>query len=127
MHVVFHRRVNNNYVPATWQIVFDVDNVVREGTYTLRIAFASANFAQIQVFINNKMDRRPLFSTGRIGKDNAIARHGIHGLYKLFSVDIPGSELIDGRNIIHLRQPQGGYPFIGVMYDYIRLEGPPQA
>lgn len=60
-----------------------------------------------------------------IGKDNSIARHGIHGLYWLFNVDIPSSRIIEGDNIIYLTQPRSTSPFQGIMYDYIRLEGPP--
>lgn len=68
----------------------------------------------------------PLFSTGIIGGDNAIARHGIHGLYWLFHVSIPGSELnANEENAIYLTQENAESPFQGVMYDYIRLEGPP--
>ncbi|KAG6387599.1 hypothetical protein SASPL_152791 [Salvia splendens] len=55
----------------------------------LRVALASSSFAEIQVGINNN-NQRPHLSTGRIGRDNAIARHGIHGLYKLYSVTISG-------------------------------------
>lgn len=60
-----------------------------------------------------------------IGHDNAIARHGIHGLYRLYSVDILGSLLVEGENTIFLSQIINSSSFNGVMYDYIRLEGPP--
>ncbi|KAL8550183.1 hypothetical protein ACS0TY_008856 [Phlomoides rotata] len=51
----FFAHVNRNlgkqtYIPTTWQIVFDARNVTSTGTYTLRLALASANFAEIQVF-----------------------------------------------------------------------------
>lgn len=120
----FFRHVNRNYVPTTWRIVFEARNVERRGTYTLRLALASASFAEIQVWINNGNRGSPRFSTGRIGRDNAIARHGIHGLYRLYSVNISGYELVEGRNTIYLRQGRGMNPFIGVLYDYIRLEAP---
>ncbi|KAL7143867.1 hypothetical protein ABFS83_08G220400 [Erythranthe nasuta] len=120
------RKINKkNYTGTTWQIQFDVRKVITTASYTLRIALASANFAEIQVRVNNPPTRRPLFSTGRIGKDNAVARHGIHGRYYLYSVSVPGFQLQNGRNIIYLRQSRGLTPFVGVMYDYIRLEGPP--
>lgn len=67
----------------------------------------------------------PHFKTGRIGKDNAIARHGIHGHYRLYSVEVSGTFLVDGTNTIYLKQSQGSSPFNGVLYDYIRLESPP--
>ncbi|XAR73519.1 Rhamnogalacturonan endolyase [Bertholletia excelsa] len=117
---------NGNYVSTTWRIVFDLATVTR-GTYTLRLALASAAMAELQVRINNPTRERPNFTTGRIGKDNAIARHGIHGLYWLYSVDIPSIELVKGTNTIYLRQSRGGGPFTGLMYDYIRLEGPPRS
>jgi len=60
-----------------------------------------------------------------IGKDNSIARHGIHGLYWLYNVNIPGSLLVEGdNNTIFLTQARGNGPFQAIMYDYIRLEGP---
>ncbi|KAL1566779.1 rhamnogalacturonan endolyase [Salvia divinorum] len=121
-----NRHVNKEYVPTTWQIVFYLRKVVRRGSYTLRVALASSSFAEIQVGINNNNNQHPHFSTGRIGRDNAIARHGIHGLYKLYSVTISGCQLVEGRNTIYLRQARGGNPFTGVLYDYIRLEAPPQ-
>ena len=75
--------------------------------------------------MNDPNKEVPLFSTGIIWRDNAIARHGIHGLYWLFSIDILGSELnFNEQNSIYLTQGHGGSPFRGVMYDYIRLEGP---
>jgi len=61
-----------------------------------------------------------------IGTDNAIARHGIHGLYRLYNIDVPSEWLRAGSNTIYLRQSKHDSPFQGVMYDYIRLEGPPQ-
>ena len=67
----------------------------------------------------------PLFSSGVIGKDNTIARHGIHGLYWLFEVEVPGTQVAKGNNTIFLTQAHpSNSPFQGLMYDYIRLEGP---
>ncbi|KAL9152129.1 hypothetical protein ABFS82_11G099200 [Erythranthe guttata] len=113
-----------NYVPTTWRILFDAKNVSRTGNYTLRLALASANFAEIQVRINDPDARNPHFTTGRIGRDNAIARHGIHGQYLLYNVDLLGFQLINGKNTIYLKQARASSPFNGVLYDYIRLEGP---
>ena len=67
------------------------------------------------------------FTTGEIGHDNTIARHGIHGLYRLFNIDVPGTVLVKGNNTIFLTQTLCTSPFQGVMYDYIRLEGPPES
>jgi len=68
--------------------------------------------------------RPPHFSTGSIGQDNAVARHGIHGLYWPYSVEVRSNVLVEGVNTIYLRQPKVTSPFQAIMYDYIRLERP---
>lgn len=78
------------------------------------------------MWINTPSKPRPWFDSSPIGMSNAIARHGIHGLYSLFTFEILGNNLQIGENIIYLTQAKGGTPFNGVMYDYIRLEGPSQ-
>jgi len=80
-----------------------------------------------QVRFNDPNAERPHFSTKLIGNDNAIARHGIHGLYSLYSVGVDSDQLVKGENIIYLTQSFAEGPFMGVMYDYIRLESPPTA
>lgn len=75
--------------------------------------------------MNNPKANKPLFSSGLIGRDNSIARHGIHGLYWLYTVDIQGSLLVEGENTVFFTQPRNQSPFQGLMYDYIRLEAPP--
>ncbi|KAL6225063.1 hypothetical protein ACLB2K_003915 [Fragaria x ananassa] len=112
------------YVGTTWQIRFKLNSVMSQGNYTLQLALASATSSEIQVRFNDPSVKQPHFSTGLIGGDNAIARHGIHGLYWFFSVNVPSSLLQEGTNTIYLTQSRGGAPFRGVMYDYIRLEGP---
>ncbi|XP_061372085.1 uncharacterized protein LOC133314604 isoform X2 [Gastrolobium bilobum] len=119
------KKEDNTHQGTTWQIKFEVSSVVRESTYKLRVALASATLAELQIRINDPNARRPLFTTGLIGRDNSIARHGIHGLYWLYNVNIPGSFLIEGTNTIYFTQPRCTSPFQGIMYDYIRLEGPP--
>ncbi|KAG7031762.1 rhiE, partial [Cucurbita argyrosperma subsp. argyrosperma] len=115
---------NNTYVGTTWKIEFKIDSPDTHGTYKLRLALATAHAAELQVRVNDAQTVTPLFTTGVIGKDNTIARHGIHGLYRFYSVDIPGSELVAGNNTIFLTQTNDHGPFVGIMYDYIRLEGP---
>ncbi|KAK6130747.1 hypothetical protein DH2020_035505 [Rehmannia glutinosa] len=112
------------YQATTWQIKFNLDAIEPNGTYTLRLALASAAQAELQVRINNPNENPPLFTTGLIGKDNTIARHGIHGLYRLYNVGLPNTSLVQGDNTIYLTQSNATGPFQGVMYDYIRLEGP---
>ncbi|GAA0186311.1 lyase [Lithospermum erythrorhizon] len=118
---------NKTYVPTTWQIIFNLDSVDSTGDYTLQLALASANEAELQVRINDEDAETPHFTTGLIGHDNAIARHGIHGLYWLYGVNISPSQLSEGSNAIFLTQARGLSPWRGVMYDYIRLEGPPRS
>lgn len=119
------RKKDNKYVGTTWQIKFNLYDIDLTGTYKLRLALASATLSELQVRVNDPKASLPIFSSGLIGKDNSIARHGIHGLYWLYSVDIAGSKLVEGENIIFLTQPRSTSPFQGILYDYIRLEGPP--
>ncbi|KAI8536465.1 hypothetical protein RHMOL_Rhmol10G0259100 [Rhododendron molle] len=120
------RKRNNTYVPTTWRISFHLEHV-RRGAYTLQLALASASLCELQVRVNNPRAAYPHFTTRLIGRDNAIARHGIHGQYSLYSVDISSVQLVKGSNSIYLTQSRGGNPFSGLMYDYLRLEGPPYA
>ncbi|KAK7827968.1 rhamnogalacturonate lyase [Quercus suber] len=115
------KKDNNTYQGTTWQIKFNLDSVNRNATYKLRVALASATVSELQVRVNDPK-ANPLFSSGLIGKDNSIARHGIHGLYWLYNVDVPGGRLVEGDNTIFLTQPRSISPFQGIMYDYIRLE-----
>lgn len=115
---------NKTYVPTTWKILYDLEEVNETGNYTLQLALASATTSELQVRINDEDATIPYFTTGLIGQDNAIARHGIHGLYRLYTVNVWGSLLQNGRNTIFLTQAVGGRPFRGIMYDYIRLERP---
>ncbi|KDP29301.1 hypothetical protein JCGZ_19404 [Jatropha curcas] len=112
------------YKPTTWQITFELETVIQTGNYTLQLALASATEAEIQVRFNDPNAKRPLFTTGLIGKDNAIARHGIHGIYWFYTIDVPNDVLVNGKNTIYLTQTRVAAIFHGVMYDYIRLEGP---
>ncbi|KAK1276228.1 hypothetical protein QJS04_geneDACA005763 [Acorus gramineus] len=117
---------NNTYEATTWQIRFRLDRVVKTGaTYTLRVALASAVFSELQVRFNNMDATRAHFSTGLIGKDNAIARHGDHGIYWPFNISVQSAWLMEGENTIFLTQARGSGLFQGIMYDYIRFEGPP--
>ncbi|XP_030542776.1 rhamnogalacturonate lyase B [Rhodamnia argentea] len=120
---VTRKKDDKTYQGTTWQIKFALANVDKSGVYKLRIAVASATLSELQVRVNNPKST-PVFSSGLIGRDNSIARHGIHGLYWLYSVDIKGSWLSEGDNIVFLTQPRSSGPFQGIMYDYIRLEAP---
>lgn len=121
------RKKGDLYQGTTWKIKFKLDDVNQSGVYKLRLALATAHLAELQVRVNDPTIDPPIFTTGLIGKDNAIARHGIHGLYRLYTADIQGSKLVIGDNTIFLTQAMGGSPVVGIMYDYIRLEAPPDS
>lgn len=121
---VTRRTDENTYQPTTWQIRFDLDNVPPNSTYKFRVALASSAIAELQIRFNDQDRGAPHFSSGLIGRDNTIARHGIHGLYWLFTVDVSGAWLVQGMNTVYLKQPRSQSPFQGLMYDYLRLEGP---
>ncbi|RAL45750.1 hypothetical protein DM860_009614 [Cuscuta australis] len=116
---------NHSYESTTWKIIFRLDNVSRGEMYTLRIALASSSYANILVWINNQQGR-PNFVINGLWRDNAIARHGIHGQYSEHNYNFRGDKLVNGENTIYMEQSRGKSPFSGVMYDYIRLEGPQQ-
>lgn len=40
---------DNVYQSSTWQIKFKIGNVDQDGTYTLRVALAASNHAELQV------------------------------------------------------------------------------
>ncbi|KAI4387175.1 hypothetical protein MLD38_005025 [Melastoma candidum] len=117
---------NTTYQSTTFQIVFELQQVNDMSTYYLQLALASAMESDLQVRFNNASVEPAHFSTGPIGQDNAIARHGIHGLYWLYGIEVPSFQLHGGINTIYLTQASAKTPFQGVMYDYIRLEGPPE-
>ncbi|KAH1082569.1 hypothetical protein J1N35_022330 [Gossypium stocksii] len=109
---------------TTWQIKYNLQDVNEKGNYTLQLALAAASYAELQIRFNNPDAIQPCFTTTRIGYDNAVARHGIHGLYRLYSINIPGNRFIRGNNTIFLTQTTSHALFDAVMYDYIRLEAP---
>ncbi|KAK7366899.1 hypothetical protein VNO80_08902 [Phaseolus coccineus] len=116
----------SKFVATTWQIQFQLENIIKGANYTLQLALASATNSQLEVRFNKPKANPPYFSTELlIGDDNAIARHGIHGLYELYTVAVNSNQLVKGNNIIYLTQSLVKGQFEGVMYDYIRLESPP--
>ncbi|KAL7617886.1 hypothetical protein Lser_V15G00035 [Lactuca serriola] len=122
---VLRKTNNDTYEKTTWTIKFNLDNVNESEAYILRLALASAHQSNLQVRIND-LNKDPVFSTGKIGGDNAIARHGIHGVYWLFNIKIPCNYFYTCReNLIYLTQANNQSRFQGVMYDYIRFEALP--
>lgn len=82
------------------------------------------SFLKLQVYINYVDNGHLAFEEMNLGMDNTVCRHGIHGLYQLFSFDVSSVLLIKGDNSMFLTQARGGDPLCGVLYDYIRLEAP---
>ncbi|BBN16334.1 hypothetical protein Mp_7g05450 [Marchantia polymorpha subsp. ruderalis] len=81
--------------------------------------------SHMQVRVNDSA-MKPVYETPAFGKDdNAIARHGIHGLYALYNIDIPAADLRKGDNIIYLTQRKASGSSNAVMYDNLRLPSPP--
>lgn len=117
-------RIENDgsFRPATWQVKFQLRGVEKNSLFKLRLAIASSTNAAIQIRFNDANIYKPHFDTMQFGKDNAIARHGIHGLYHLFNIDVSGNWLVEGENTLYLTQRKATGPFTGVMYDYLRLE-----
>ncbi|CAN6987231.1 hypothetical protein IGI04_001417 [Brassica rapa subsp. trilocularis] len=117
---------DDTYEKTTWQIKFKLEKVQENSTYKLRIALATANVAELQVRMNeDESEKSLIFTTGVIGHDNTIARHGIHGLYRLYNVDVPSEKFVEGDNTLFLTQAMTTVgAFNGLMYDYIRLEEP---
>ncbi|KAM6564002.1 hypothetical protein CsatB_024000 [Cannabis sativa] len=117
---------NGTYQHTTWQVKFKLEDVILSRNYTLQLALASASLSALQVHLNNHNNQGPLFSTHLLGRDNSIARHGIHGSYWIFSVSVSGSWLRQGQNTLYLTQSRSVGPFGGLLYDYVRFEAPSQ-
>ncbi|CAL1397592.1 unnamed protein product [Linum trigynum] len=113
----------SQYVPSTWTIKFIMDSVTT-GTYKLRLAIASATRCSLEICINGMDPEHTVFEVLNLGTDNAVCRHGVHGLYRLFSIEVHSSLLIKGDNSMFLRQTKAGSALCGIMYDYVRLESP---
>ncbi|KAK9133360.1 hypothetical protein Scep_012888 [Stephania cephalantha] len=75
------------YVPTTWEIKFNLGSLT-SGSYTLRMALASATKSDIHAYANNLEGNHLVFQVLNLGMDNAVYRHGIHGLYRLFDIEI---------------------------------------
>lgn len=118
------RNGDNKYVPTTWQIRFNLKSV-SAGIYKLRLAIASATRSDLEVHVNQTNAEQLVFQVMNLGEDNTVCRHGIHGFYQLFRIDISSVLLFSGDNCIFLTQARGGDSLCGILYDYIRLEAPP--
>ncbi|TQD78570.1 hypothetical protein C1H46_035808 [Malus baccata] len=123
---VDRRGADNKYLPTTWTIKFNLKSVTT-GTYKFRLAIASATRSDLKVHVNAMDIEHLVIQVLNLGTDNAVCRHGVHGLYRLFSGDIPSTLLVKGDNSIFLSQARGGDALCGLFYDYLRLEAPETA
>ncbi|AHF92317.1 lyase [Opitutaceae bacterium TAV5] len=117
---VTRQRPDGAWAGTTWRVNFDLDSSPAKGEAVLRLAFAGAHNASLRVRVNgNEVGESNWF-----GRDNAVARAGIHGQYSARDVKFAATRLHTGRNVLELEQQAGGAPFRNVMYDYLRLELP---
>ncbi|TVU40623.1 hypothetical protein EJB05_14092, partial [Eragrostis curvula] len=123
-HIV--RKVGDkSIVPSTWQIRFHLDRVIEGGNYMLRIALAASHMSSLKVQVNERAGEAGVFTWPELlGDNNAIARHGIHGTQWNMDMVIQGGLLNKSNNTIYVTQMGALRIFVGVMYDYIRLEEP---
>ncbi|KAF6168206.1 hypothetical protein GIB67_011591 [Kingdonia uniflora] len=117
------RKLEGKYIPTTWQVKFKLESITG-GTYKVRLAIAAASRSDLQVHVNSLDGGHLVFQILNLGLDNAVCRHGIHGLYRLFNINVSSSLFVKGDNTIFLSQAMGGDAICGILYDYIRLEAP---
>ncbi|XP_062119976.1 probable rhamnogalacturonate lyase B [Humulus lupulus] len=117
---------HGKYQHTTWQVKFKLEEVILSKNYTLQLALASASLSSLQIRFNEDTSYRPLYATHLLGRDNSIPRHGIHGSYWIFSINILGNRLHQGENTLYLTQAKSVGPFGGLFYDYLRFEAPSQ-
>lgn len=116
---------DGRYAATTREIRFTLDHVAADGTYTLRVALAAAQMSRLQVRVNGRGGGAVELTTPEFGGGNAIARHGIHGVEWSFEFPIRGYMLQQGENSVSITQTRAAGEFLGVLYDYLRLEAPP--
>lgn len=110
--------------PTVWRIDFEL-TPSDKAEYVLRVAIAAAHQTALTIALNDPEVRDPIFDSGIIGNDNALARASDHGDYFELEVRIKGSDLKRGVNSIFLKQRvKTSYRFTHIMYDYLRMEGP---
>jgi rhamnogalacturonan endolyase len=120
-----HSSYPPDWSPWPWRINFALDNLPASGNATLTLAFASANSARVDVYVN---DETTVVSRvyPSVSGGNALVREGIHAKYCVEYVSIPVALLRVGANTITLVQGRtsSSLPFEHVMYDYVNLELP---
>ncbi len=106
-----------------WQVRFELADLPARGEATLTIAFASAHYPRLWLFVNDEADALARVSPPVSG-GNALLRQGIHAKYSIVRVPIPVSRLREGTNTFTFRfsSPRGSGEH--VMYDYLSLHLP---
>lgn len=122
--------------PTVWRVDFPLNSSVPAtlqssrvaaapaGGFVLRVGVAAAQQAALTVAVNDPGFANPVFDSGVIGQDNALARASAHGDYYELEIFIAGGLLRTGANSLFLKQRRTDYGFAHIMYDYLRLEGP---
>jgi hypothetical protein len=129
---------NGTNAPTVWRIDFPLNpskpttlqrylDSANPEVYVLRVAVAAANQAALTLAVNDPGFTAPVFDSGVLGQDNALARASDHGDYCELEIKIAGSRLRPGVNSLFLKQRRAGYAFTHIMYDHIRMEGPVQS
>ena len=107
-----------------WKINFKLDKLAATGNATLTFAFASADRARLQTFVNDESKPFDVFTPTLNAGGNALVRQGIHAKYSTYVLSIPVSKLHVGDNSIMLLSNRGVNRTDHIMYDYISLEVP---
>jgi len=110
------------YVAWDWKVNFELPALPVSGNATLTVAFASAHYARLWLYLNNESKAFARLSPP-VNGGNALLRQGIHAKYSTLDVTIPVSRLKLGPNTFTFRFG-GSAQASHVMYDYLRLELP---
>ncbi len=106
-----------------WRVHFPLAAAPTSGTATLTLAIASAQHANINVYVND--ESAPVATVKpTVQGGNALLRESIHGKYCVEYVGIPAGKLRSGENVITLEFPATRGADAHVMYDYVNLELP---
>jgi rhamnogalacturonan endolyase len=120
-----HSSYPPDWSPWPWRINFVLESLPATGNATLTLAFASANSARVDVYVN---DEATVVSRvyPSVSGGNALVREAIHAKYCVEYVPIPAALLQVGANTITLVEGRtsSSLPFEHVMYDYVNLELP---
>ncbi len=107
-----------------WRINFTLPaNLPSTGNATLTIAYASADHARQQLYLNDDTKEFTAFYP-LISEGNAYVRQDNHAKYTVSTVSIPLSRLVAGKNTLTLSMPSTQAIANHLMYDYISLEIP---